>query len=65
MSVGCIPEIVGGCVTGDVVQIVNAIVKRESKLRKLIKKLKKLCCDHCSSGSEEIIVSAPLPEEEG
>jgi hypothetical protein len=61
MSVGCLEivgetlvETLGECVVSDrgVIEIIEAVVKHESKLRKLIKALKK-CCVHSSSSSDE------------
>jgi hypothetical protein len=49
MSVDCI----GNCVIADrgVVEIIELVVKHESKLRKLIKALKR-CCVYSSSSSD-------------
>jgi translation initiation factor 1 (eIF-1/SUI1) len=49
MSVGCIVE-----TAVEIVEIVDKIVKKESKLRRLIKALRK-CCAHNGSSSEEEI----------
>jgi translation initiation factor 1 (eIF-1/SUI1) len=47
MEIGC-------AVATGVIELVDAIVKKESKLRKLIKSLKKCCaCTSASSGSDE------------
>jgi hypothetical protein len=66
MSVDCIGlvgetlvETLGDCVVSDrgVIEIIEAVVKHESKLRRLIKALKK-CCVHSSSSSDEEISTA-------
>jgi hypothetical protein len=63
MSVDCIGIVgetlgatLGDCVVSDrgVIEIIEAVVKHESKLRRLIKALKK-CCVHSSSSSDEEI----------
>jgi hypothetical protein len=54
MSTDCV-----GCVTDKgVVEIIEMVVKHESKLRRLIKALKK-CCVHSSSSSEDELVKKP------
>jgi hypothetical protein len=51
MSVDCVGELTG-CVTDrNVVDIIELVVKHESKLRKLIKALKR-CCVYSSSSSD-------------
>jgi translation initiation factor 1 (eIF-1/SUI1) len=45
---------IGCLVATGVVELVDAIVKKESKLRRLVKALKKCCaCTSTSSGSDE------------
>jgi hypothetical protein len=59
MSVDCIGlvgETLGECVVSDrgVIEIIEAVVKHESKLRRLIKALKKCCVNSSSSSDEEM-----------
>jgi hypothetical protein len=48
MSVDCLGEIQDR----GVIEIIELVVKHESKLRKLIKALRR-CCAHCTSSSDE------------
>jgi hypothetical protein len=52
MSVDCLGDITGCIEERGVIEIIELVVKHESKLRKLIKALKR-CCAYSSSSSDE------------